>query len=207
MSAAQPETPEPSEPEPSEPERDDRGSSAHGPGRARREGEPAPPPDRRHDPRHDPEKGRPVPPDFVYYRELPETREADRRWGAEKDRSWGDLDERHWTRTRGDRNDSVIEYYQARSQAPGVREGGTWRNQYCMSCDGVLPLSYFQTEPADDEVRHCPHCGERLEQRIHRMFNWVEIDQPHDGDLKVFLPWILGLAVALAALLAYLLLS
>ena len=104
-----------------------------------------------------------------------------------------------------DRNDDVLEYYRQRSKAPGVADGGDSRNQYCMNCDGVIPLSYFQFEPADDEERHCPHCGIRLEQRIHRMFNWVEIDQPHDSDMRSLLPILLAAAgVVLLALLAYL---
>jgi hypothetical protein len=151
----------------------------------------------------DREKEKPKPADFEYYREVPETREAKRRWGAEQTHSWGDVDDKHWTKVRGDRNDEVLEYYRDRSKAPGVEEGGDTRNQYCMQCDGVIPLSYFQFEPADDEERYCPHCGVKLEKRIHRMFNWVEIDQPHDSDIKSLLPLLAAalVVVALAVLL------
>ena len=154
----------------------------------------------------DPEKQKPKPEGFEYYREVPQTREADRRWGAEETHSWGDVDEKHWSKVLGDRNDEVLEYYRSRSKAPGVAEGADSRNQYCMSCDAVIPLSYFQFEPADDEVRHCPHCGVELEKRIHRMFNWVEIDQPHDSDMKSLAPILIGgLAVAIGIALYFLL--
>ncbi len=145
----------------------------------------------------DPEKDAPAPEDGVYYREIP----------PDGEHSWGDVDERHWSRARGKRNARAIEYYRSRSQAPGVAEGGDTRNQYCMACDGVIPLHYFQFEPADETERSCPHCGTPLEKRIHRMFNWVEIDQPHDSDLRAVLPLVaVGLlcVLGLGAILAWL---
>ena len=164
-----------------------------------------PDPNPAHDDASDPEKRSPKPEGFEYYREVPQSREAERRWGAEETHSWGDVDENHWSKVRGDRNDEVLEYYRERSQAPGVEAGGDSRNQYCMQCDGVIPLSYFQFEPASKEVRHCPHCGVQLEQRIHRMFNWVEIDQPHGSDIKSLVPLLLGALVVVAAVIAVLL--
>ncbi len=147
----------------------------------------------------DPEKAKPAPEDFVYYRESEDEAEWDRRWGAEESHSWGDVDEQHWSKTRGDRNDEVLDYYRRRSKAPGVAEGGASRNQYCMECDGVIPLSYSQMEPAQKKKQNCPHCGATLEGRIHRMFNWVEIDQPHEGDVRAFLPFLIGGGLLLAA--------
>ncbi len=138
----------------------------------------------------DPEKQNPKPEDFEYYTERP----------LKSDHSWGEMSDEHWSRTRGDRNDEVIEYYRSRGEAPGVESGGAVRNHYCMKCDGIIPLSYFQMRPADNEERHCPHCGVKLDQRIHRMFNWVEIDQPPGSDLKVLMPVIIVAVVVLAAL-------
>ena len=145
--------------------------------------------------RVDPEKEKPKPEDFDYYTERP----------LKSDHSWGEMSDEHWSRTRGDRNDEVFEYYRSRGEAPGVESGGAVRNHYCMKCDGIIPLSYFQMKPAEKQEQHCPHCGVKLDERIHRMFNWVEIDQPHDGDLKAFLPIFAVGALLLLALLWWLL--
>ncbi|MFT5286832.1 MAG: hypothetical protein ACI8TQ_003005 [Planctomycetota bacterium] len=142
------------------------------------------PPTDKTPPASDPEKLNPKPEDFNYYTERP----------LKSDHSWGDMTDEHWSKTRGDRNDEVFEYLRSRGEAPGVESGGATRNHYCMKCDGIIPLSYFQMQPADKVERHCPHCGVKLDNRIHRMFNWVEIDQPHDSDLKAFLVPILVIA-------------
>jgi len=121
--------------------------------------------------------------------------------------SWGNVDENHWTRTRGERNKESIDYYRERSHAPGVAEGGELRNHYCMECKGVIPLAYDQREPASEVIEKCPHCGVELDPRVREMFNWVEIDQPPDSELRALIPLFLGVAVligAAAALLVWL---
>lgn len=104
--------------------------------------------------------------------------------------SWGNISEHHWTRSRGARNDEALEYYRERSKAPGVAEGGAERNFYCMQCDGVVPF--------DHPGEGCPHCGTSLEGNVKRYFNWVEIDQPVESDLRALLPPFLLAAGALA---------
>ncbi len=153
----------------------------------------------KHGPEIDPESGgarRKLPKDFVFYEQLPVDHEP----------SWGVMDERHWSRSRGDRNAEVIEYYRQRSHAPGVAEGGGLRNSYCLECDGVIPLQYFQTEPVDSKapLKTCPHCGVKLDRRVQRMFNWVEIDRPHDGDFKAILPLLLGGLLLIGLVIAWL---
>ena len=109
--------------------------------------------------------------------------------------SWGNISPRHWSRARRGENREALEYYRERSQAPGVREGGAERNFYCMECDGVIPH-----EPAAEA---CPHCGAALDDRVRRYFNWVEVDQPVESDLKALLPLLLaGLAVVAVAVVA-----
>ena len=106
--------------------------------------------------------------------------------------SWGNMGPRHWSRTRKDANPEALEYLRERSRAPGVAEGGSSRNHYCMECNGVVPLAYDQRAPASKERLHCPHCGAELDRGVRAMFNWVEMDQPPDSDLKaVMLPALL----------------
>src|SRR5688500_14396341 len=96
--------------------------------------------------------------------------------------SFGNMSDRHWSRARRDSNQEAIEYYRQRSKAPGVAEGGAERNFYCMKCDGVIP---FGGAPAS-----CPHCGEPIDEHVKRYFNWVEINEPPQSDVKALLPWI-----------------
>lgn len=113
----------------------------------------------------------------------------------ERPKSYGNISDAHWTRARAGENQEALEYYRARSKAPGVAEGGAERNHYCMACDGVIPL-----EP-DAAPEVCPHCGAPIEGRTRRYFNWVEIDQPGEGDFRAVLPFLLlaGLVLAGAA--------
>lgn len=110
------------------------------------------------------------------------------------EKSYGNISDAHWTRARKDTNREAIDYYRERSRAPGVAEGGSSRNFYCMECDGVVPH--------DHEGDRCPHCGAEIAGKTRRYFNWVEIDQPGEGDLKALLPFLLGGAalIVLAAL-------
>ncbi len=104
--------------------------------------------------------------------------------------SLGNIGEHHWTRSRSTENQAAIDYYRERSKAPGVAEGGEERNHYCLECDGVIPH--------DASTTSCPHCGAEIEGHTKRYFNWVEIDDTTDSDLKALLPWlILGLALLL----------
>lgn len=105
-------------------------------------------------------------------------------------KSYGNMDEHHWSKTRAERNKDAIDYYRERSNAPGVAEGGEARNFYCMSCDGVVPF--------DQEGEVCPHCGESIEGRSKRYFNWVEIDEAPSSDFKALLPYFVGVLVVLA---------
>ncbi len=114
--------------------------------------------------------------------------------GEEPKHSWGNVGDHHWSRSRKGMNEESLEYYRERSKAPGVAEGGGLRNAYCMECDGVIPIEYDSSKPADrDVVRTCPHCGAALDPGVQRMFNWVEIDQPPAGDAKAIL--LVGAAV------------
>ena len=81
---------------------------------------------------------------------------------------------------------------------PGVAEGGAARNAYCMACDGVVPYDEAGALP-----ERCPHCGAAIEGNARRYFNWVEIDQPAESDLRALLPWIAG-ALAVLSLLLFL---
>ena len=107
--------------------------------------------------------------------------------------SYGNMSEHHWSKTRGARNKEAIDYYRERSRAPGVKQGGAARNFYCMECDGVIPF--------DQEASTCPHCDAKIEGLTRRYFNWVEIDQPVEGDFRAVLPYLLG-GVVLITLLA-----
>jgi hypothetical protein len=109
-------------------------------------------------------------------------------------KSFGNMSERHWSRARAGANAEALEYYRQRSRAPGVAEGGGPRNFYCMRCDGVIP--HDQAGPA------CPHCGAPIEGAARRYFNWVEINEPPQSDLRALLPLLLG-AFALLALAAW----
>jgi len=122
--------------------------------------------------------------------------------------SWGNISEHHWSRSRKGMNEEALEYYRERSRAPGVAEGGSHRNHYCMSCNGVLPLEYDQRQPASKEHGTCPHCGAELESNVRAMFNWVEIDQVPSSDLRALAPILIGLValiVGAAVLLIWML--
>lgn len=105
-------------------------------------------------------------------------------------KSYGNMSDDHWSRTRGERNREAIDYYRERGKAPGVAEGGEARNFYCMECDGVVPY--------DHEGDTCPHCQANIAGRTRRYFNWVEIDQPGEGDFKAVLPFLAGGLIGVA---------
>lgn len=107
--------------------------------------------------------------------------------------------EEHWSKAREGLNQEAIEHYRARSRAPGVASGGAERNHYCMSCNGVIPLSYDSRRPAEGPPGNCPHCGAELDARVRAMFNWVEIDQVPQGDARAVFRIALGVGAALAA--------
>ncbi len=120
--------------------------------------------------------------------------------------SWGNISPRHWSKARSDMNKETLEYLRERSRAPGVEDGGSHRNSYCMECNGVLPLEYDSRVPGERETPdECPHCGVKIEGRVQAMFNWVEIDQVHGSDAKVILPLLAALVVGAGALLWWLL--
>lgn len=96
----------------------------------------------------------------------------------------------HWSRARAGQNAEAREYYQSRSKAPGVEQGGSSRNFYCMHCDGVIPF--------DGAPESCPHCGRAIDGEARRYFNWVEINEPATGDFRALLPVLIGAAVVLA---------
>ncbi len=94
----------------------------------------------------------------------------------------------HWSRARAGTNAEALDYYRERSLAPGVKEGGTERNFYCMRCDGVIPH-----EPPPSA---CPHCGEPTTEGAKRYFNWVEINDPPRSDARaVLLPVLLVMSL------------
>ena len=109
---------------------------------------------------------------------------------------------------RAERNREALEFYRERSRAPGVAEGGAERNHYCLSCNGVIPLSYDRRRPATGPPETCPHCGAELDPRVRAMFNWVETDQVHDSDLRALLPRailvlvVVGVVAVVVALLS-----
>lgn len=117
------------------------------------------------------------------------------------------LPDDHWSKTRNVRNKEALDYLRDKSRAPGVEAGGASRNQYCMECGGVLPLSYDSFEPADRSVQEsCPHCGADVSQTVRAMFNWVEIDQVPSSDVAAVMPFVLMGVVVLvlvAALFAF----
>ena len=91
--------------------------------------------------------------------------------------------------------EEAVEYYRERSRAPGVKEGGTERNFYCMKCAGVIPH--------DPVAKTCPHCGESTEEAAKRYFNWVEINEPPRSDARALMVPVLwamaGVGVVAAA--------
>lgn len=119
--------------------------------------------------------------------------------GEKPAHSWGNVGEHHWSRARRGMNEEALEYYRERSRAPGVAEGGSHRNHYCLSCNGVIPLEYDQRRPASRERQTCPHCGAELEGNVRAMFNWVETDQVPASDVRALLPILIGLSVLVVA--------
>jgi hypothetical protein len=116
-------------------------------------------------------------------------------------KSDGNMSDDHWSRTRDAVNAEALDYYRGRNHAPGVEEGGTARNFYCMECDGVVPWDDFKGD-------QCPHCGAAIEGSARRYFNWVEIDRVPARDrtaLALALGIVLG-AIALVILLILLIL-
>lgn len=121
-------------------------------------------------------------------------------------KSVGRITDEHWSVARKDMNAEALEYYRQRDLAPGVAENDAPRAHYCLECDGVLPLEYDSRKPpTKGQAQVCPHCGAELPDRVRRMFNWVEIDQVHGSDLAALLPWFLGAAAIVIALLVWLL--
>ena len=120
--------------------------------------------------------------------------------------SVGRVTDEHWTRARADLNQDALEYLRDRNAAPCVAEADqNARNSYCMECDGVLPLEYDSRTPAARKTERCPHCGAKLERNIRRMFNWVEMDQVPDSDLRALLPFFAAAGLALTLLVWWLL--
>ncbi len=120
-------------------------------------------------------------------------------------RSFGSMGDHHWSRSRRGKNKEALDYLRWRSHAPGVEEGGSERNHYCMHCHGVIPLAYDQREPADETPRTCPHCNAALEPRVRAMFNWVEIDQPPPSDRALKWTALGVVAIVIAAVVWWLL--
>jgi hypothetical protein len=106
--------------------------------------------------------------------------------------SYGNMSEHHWSRARRGANQEALDYYRERSKAPGVAEGGSERNFYCMECDGVIPH-----EPPP---KACPHCGAKIEGGVRRYFNWVEMNEPPKSDFAALWPWMLLALVLLVGL-------
>ncbi len=123
---------------------------------------------------------------------------------ARSEKSLGHVSDEHWLRTRKELHGEEIEFLRERSKAPGVAEGGADRNHYCMSCHGVIPLAYDQRQPVERGAdERCPHCGAQLEGNVRMMFNWVEMDQPHDSDLRAILPRVLLVVGVVGVLLIW----
>ncbi len=120
--------------------------------------------------------------------------------------SVGQVTDEHWSRARAELNKDALDYLRERNSAPGVADADkNPRNSYCMECDGVLPLSYDSRSPASKKTERCPHCGAKIERNIRRMFNWVEMDQVPDSDLKALLPLFAGVGLVLALLVWWIL--
>lgn len=111
---------------------------------------------------------------------------------TEANKSFGNISEHHWSRARAGTNEEALEYYRARSHAPGVESGGASRNYYCMKCDGVIAF--------DCAEQTCPHCGASLAGQSKRYFNWVEINEPAASDFKALLPFLIAGALVLLAI-------
>ncbi len=105
------------------------------------------------------------------------------------EKSFGNIGPKHWTRARAGENAEALDYYRSRSKAPGVAAGGGPRNFYCMRCDGVIPF--------DHAGASCPHCGETLDEKSRRYFNWVEINEPAKSDFRALLPALVGATIVL----------
>ena len=118
--------------------------------------------------------------------------ETDRAAPPGVQKSFGNMGEAHWSRARRASNAEALDYYRARSHAPGVAEGGGARNMYCMHCDGVIPLGA--------PLEACPHCGQALEGDVKRYFNRVEIDRPPRSDVRTLWPSFAAAALVLAGL-------
>jgi hypothetical protein len=137
----------------------------------------------------DPQPPGPLPPD-------PEGSGRDREVAGP---SYGNMGPGHWSRTRSERNSEALEYYRERSRAPGVAEGGSERNFYCMRCDGVIPHDQAGTS--------CPHCGVEIDERVKRYFNWVEINEPPRSDALALLPWLALAGLVVLAAVAWIAIS
>jgi hypothetical protein len=121
-------------------------------------------------------------------------------------KSFGNISEHHWSRSRRGQNQEAIDFYQERSKAPGVADGGSHRNHYCPECRGVVPLEYDSRSPVDRERKErCPHCGTEFIPGVREMFNWVEMDQVPASDARALLPWLLLGALLLAGAMFWLL--
>lgn len=121
-------------------------------------------------------------------------RDADREERATRaPASFGNVGEHHWSRARRDANPEALEYYRSRELAPGVAEGGSSRNFYCMDCDGVIAHDW----PGE----RCPHCHAALAGMSKRYFNWVEINEPAASDARALLPFLIGGLLLLALVL------
>jgi len=119
--------------------------------------------------------------------------------GADPERHSSKLPDSHWSRSREGKNDEAMQYLRERSKAPGVAEGGSARNHYCLECNGVIPLNYDRRQAAKERPpEQCPHCGAPLEQRVRAMFNWVETDEVPASDIMALLPVVLGLLLVVA---------
>ena len=116
-------------------------------------------------------------------------------------KSFGNISEHHWSKARAGSNQEALEYYRQRSHAPGVEQGGSARNFYCMQCDGVIPYE----PPPRAAAEHCPHCGASLEGIARRYFNWVEINEPAKSDLAALLPLLIAGALVLFLVLFFVL--
>jgi hypothetical protein len=106
--------------------------------------------------------------------------------------SFGNMSDDHWSRARAGTNEEAVEYYRERSRAPGVKEGGSERNFYCMKCDGVISH--------DPMPKVCPHCGESTEEAAKRYFNWVEINEPPRSDARALMAPVLWVMTGVGVL-------
>ena len=110
---------------------------------------------------------------------------------GEPEKSYGNMSDAHWSRARAGSNEEALAYYRSRNAAPGVAQGGSERNFWCMQCSGVIPH--------DEAGGRCPHCGAALEGRARRYYNWVEINEPPRSDLSALLPILVPLLLCALA--------